>query len=278
MSNINYEWVKLVNDVYNSDKISNPRNLEIKELLNYHTCVDMNYPILTIPERKLGYKFMFREAWWIMDGRNNVEDIKDYSKVISSFSNDGFHYDGAYGPRVVDQIRYIIDSFEIDINTRQAILTIWRANPRVSKDIPCTVSIQWLIRDNTIYCIDTMRSSDIWLGWPYDIQNFTMLTGYIMLLLRERGINNLRLGNIYLNAGSQHLYSNNYEAAADIAKLVNIQHSSIQWNIKPSTILFDPYEFDSPTDLKHYLKALSELNIEELNKYKSKYGRDILCV
>lgn len=262
---MNNEWIKVLNDLLKNGKESHPRGYKIKELLNYHTCVNMKYPILTIKERNLGYKFMFREAWWIMDGRNSVDTITNYSKAISSFSNDGYHFDGAYGPRVVDQVRYIVDSFVEDIDTRQAVLTIWRANPRASKDIPCTISIQWIIRNGKIYCIDSMRSSDIWLGWPYDIFNFTMLTGYIMLLLRERGITELELGNLYLNAGSCHLYENNFEKAENLIKNYSIG----------KCIEFNPYKFKNPLELKNYLKCLSENNKEELNKYNSVFGRNI---
>lgn len=268
----NSQWINKLQEIINKGQVSNPRGLRIKELINSSICIDMNYPIISIPERKLGYKFMAREAWWIISGRNDVESIKDYSKAISTFSNDNYHFDGAYGPRVVDQIRYIVDSLAQDINTRQAVLTIWRANPRASKDIPCTVSIQWLIRDGYICCIDNMRSSDIWLGVPYDIFNFTMLTGYIMLLLKERGIYDLKLGNLYLNAGSQHLYEDNWEKAN------NLINNYREWD---KINKFEPYKFNSPIELKNYLKALSELNIKKLNlieidKYPANIGRDII--
>lgn len=268
----NSAWISKLKEIIYKGQISNPRGLKIKELINSSICIDMNYPIISIPERKLGYKFMVREAWWIMSGRNDVESIKDYSKAISTFSNDSYHFDGAYGPRVVDQIRYIVDSLAQDINTRQAVLTIWRANPRASKDIPCTVSIQWLIRDGYIYCIDNMRSSDIWLGVPYDIFNFTMLTGYIMLLLKERGIYDLKLGKLYLNAGSQHLYEDNWEKAN------NLINNYREWD---KIHKFEPYKFNSPIELKNYLKALSEINVKkldltEIDKYETNIGRDIL--
>lgn len=259
-------WLNTLHKLLDSASTASPRGYKIKEILNNQTEVDMTYPIVMVEERKLGYRFMTREAWWIMDGRNSVETIKDYSKAIKNFSNDGYHFDGAYGPRVVDQIRYIVDTLANDRDSRQAVLTIWRPNPRDSKDIPCTVSIQWLIRNNTIYCIDNMRSSDIWLGWPYDIFNFTMLTGYVMLLLRERGIDNLKLGSIFLNAGSQHLYDSNIEAAQ---KINNISFYCCD--------AFNPYEFESPTRLKEYLKALSENNSEILNTYTTKFGRSLLC-
>lgn len=264
---MNGVWLETLQKIIDSDLVSKPRGFEIKEVLNDQMKIDMHMPILSVIERNLGYKFMAREAWWIMDGRNDVESIKDYSKAISKFSDDGYHFNGAYGPRLVDQWHYIVDSLISDIDTRQAVSTIWRPNPRASKDIPCTISVQWLIRNNKIYCIDNMRSSDIWLGVPYDVFNFTMLTGYLMLLLRERGLNNLELGYLYLNAGSRHLYENNFESAIDV----------LNSRLCKTYQEFNPYEFESPLELKHYLKALSEKNSVELNKYKSTFGRDILC-
>lgn len=268
MSNINIEWVIKLKEIINKGEISQPRGILVKELLNSHIKVDMKYPILSIPERKLGYKFMARESWYILDGRNDVESITNYSKTIKIFSNNNIFFDGSYGVQILDQISYIIDILAKDQDTRQAVLTIWRPNPRDSKDIPCTISLQWLIRNNTIYCIDNMRSSDIWLGVPYDIHNMTMITGFVMLMLKERGINNLKLGKLYLNAGSQHLYENNFEVAEHLLD----NYSEIEY--QP----FNPYEFNHPMELKHYLKALSEGNVNELNKFKSKYGRDILQI
>ena len=265
---MNGVWLETLQKIIESNLVSKPRGFEIKEILNNQMKIDMHIPILSVIKRNLGYKFMAREAWWIMDGRNDVESIKDYSKAISNFSDDGYHFNGAYGPRLVDQWHYIVDSLINDIDTRQAVATIWRPNPRASKDIPCTISVQWLIRNNKIYCVDNMRSSDIWLGVPYDVFNFTMLTGYLMLLLRERGLDDLELGYLYLNAGSRHLYENNFELAIDVLNCPFAKDYSE----------FNPYEFDSPLELKHYLKALSEKDSVELNRYKSKFGRDILCV
>jgi thymidylate synthase len=57
-----------------------------------------------------------------------------------------------------------------------------------------------------------MRSSDAWLGWPYDIFSFSMISAFLALRLRMRGLK-VDLGNVYLTAGSQHLYEKNYETA-----------------------------------------------------------------
>jgi thymidylate synthase len=164
------------------------RGLQTMEILSHQTEVDMSYPIVTLKARKLGYKFMCAEAWWILTGQNTVETIKPYSKEIERFSDDGVYYNGAYGPRIVDQLTYAVDCLAKDPSSRQAIIEIWRPNPRDSKDVPCTIAVQFLIRDNHLYCIDTMRSSDLWLGWPYDIFNFTMLSARILELLAKRSV------------------------------------------------------------------------------------------
>ncbi len=176
----------------------------------------MTRPVVTVRSRKLGRKFLAAEAWWILTGRNDVASIAPYSKDISKFSNDGRRFDGAYGPRVVDQLRYVCDALINDKDTRQAVMTIWRSNPQPSKDIPCTVACQWMIRQRgsvrRLHCVDTMRSSDAWLGWPYDVFNFSMLSTLILLTIRERdeSLKDVQLGSLILQAGSQHLYETDF--------------------------------------------------------------------
>lgn len=201
-------WILKLNEILDNGEKVSPRGKDCLELLNSSTVIDMNYPYVECPPRKLGHKFQHAEAAWILSGDNRVETIAPYASAIKEFSDDGIYFAGAYGPRFVDQCSYVVDSLTRDPQTRQAVLTIWRPSPRTSSDIPCTVSVQFFIRDNKLYCIDTMRSSDIWLGWPYDVFNFSMMSEYIRILLSKK-YPQLQLGNLYLNAGSQHLYSHN---------------------------------------------------------------------
>lgn len=186
-----------------------PRGMPVREILAGHTCISMEHPVLCNPHRKLGYRFMAAEAHWILTGDNRVETIKPYSRGIEKFSNDGVRFDGAYGPKIVDQLRYVIDSLLEDNSTRQAVIDIWRPNPRGSKDIPCTLSLQFLIRGGHINTIATMRSSDIWLGWPYDVFNFTMITTYVQLELYRRAQMPIALGDLHVRPGSLHMYEAN---------------------------------------------------------------------
>lgn len=175
----------------------------------------MHYPVLNSKVRALGYRFMFAEAAWMMSGMNTVKHIAPYSNRISDFSDDGVFYKGAYGPKIVDQLPYVVESLADDHDTRQAVINIWRENPRRSKDVPCTLSLQFLRRGHRLHTVASMRSSDAWLGLPYDCFNFTMITCGVIALLRQKTLDILDLGYLTVNAGSGHLYEVNRKAAEE---------------------------------------------------------------
>lgn len=198
-------WLQLLDRINRYGEPHAPRDIPTREILGQQTVIDMRYPIVTVPERKIGYKFMAAEAAWILSGDDRVSTISPFSRNISNFSDNGETFFGAYGPKIVDQLAYVVKTLEQDPDSRQAVLNIWRENPAKSKDIPCSISIQFLIRNNRLHCQYTMRSSDAWLGWVYDVFNFSMLSGVVLLGLSER-FPQLELGFLTLTAGSQHLY------------------------------------------------------------------------
>ena len=211
----------------------------IREILGYRSVVDMNSPVVAVPLRKMSYRFMAGEAWWILAGRNDVPGIVQFNPVMTRFTDNGDTFFGAYGPPLLEQRSYVVNTLANDQDSRQAVATIWRQRPPISKDIPCTVALQWLIRDGKLNCVATMRSSDAWLGWVYDVFNFSMLT--LSVLLELRGVYELGLGNLYLNAGSQHLYESNVIVASHCmqAPVMEIAPLMIDENICLTQELFE---------------------------------------
>lgn len=204
----NEALLKLFKDILKTGAYTTVRNKLTIELLGHQTSIDMKRPIASV--RGLGVKFLAAEAHWILTGQNKVDSIAPWSNRIKEFSDEGYFFRGAYGPKIVDQLPYVLRMLSMG-NTRQAVINIWRERPEESKDIPCTLSLQWMIRDDKLHCFDTMRSSDAWLGWSYDVFNVSMLTHYIAALLRE--IHNLDVepGMLTLTAASQHIYSSDVE-------------------------------------------------------------------
>jgi thymidylate synthase len=212
MLTANEAWIKSISEVSRVGEFQSPRGIPTTEIVNQTICFDMNYPVCYHQNRKLSYVFMAAEAYWITSGSMFVEDIAPYNKHIANFSDDDYIFNGAYGPKFINQVQYVVNTLLKDPTSRQAIMTIWVPNPIKTKDYPCTVSLQFLIRDKKIHTVVNMRSNDLWLGRPYDIFNFTVMT---LRVLSE--INSVRvidedidsiidLGTMHLNTGSSHIY------------------------------------------------------------------------
>lgn len=207
-------WIDSLVYVLEYGNESAPRGKLTKEIISDNIVFDMNYPICYHQERELSYKFMAAEAYWITSGSMFVEDIAPYNAHISQFSDDGYIFNGAYGPKFQSQLQYVVNSLLHDIDSRQAVLTIWTQNPMRSKDIACTVALQFIIRDEYLHTIVTMRSNDLWLGRPYDMFNFTIMSLRVLTELNSRWEHPVyKLGQLYLNTGSAHLYEPNYHRA-----------------------------------------------------------------
>lgn len=228
-----------------------PRGRTTKEMLAVRTEWDMGAPVLACPVRKLGYRFMVAEASWILSGDNRVSSIAPHSRQISQFSDDGLTFFGAYGPPFVDQQGYVVRNLAGDPVSRQAVATLWRQKPGPTKDVPCTVALQWIMRDGWLHCLATMRSSDAWLGVPYDVFNFSAMSAHVLLSLRhvDRGLwRDVQLGRLFLTAGSQHLYKIDWEAAEACA------HIDVELPVSPARL--DLSEFERPDEFTAHLKRL----------------------
>jgi thymidylate synthase len=172
--------------------------------------------LLSVPDRFLNYSFMVAEWLWIVTGRHDVEMISYYNKQIAEFSDDGKTFFGAYGPRFIDQVDEMIALLRRDPDTRQAWIQVWRRPPAEgTKDVPCTLGWQFFIRDGRLELHAHMRSSDAWLGLPYDAFNFAMIQ------LGVAGALGLPVGPLTFMLGSSHLYQQHFEVAA---ALVNKYH------------------------------------------------------
>lgn len=216
---VNYIWTRLLDDLIETGNPVAPRGQPTRELLSYRTVVPMSQPFVTVHERALSYNFATAEAAWILSGDNRLSVLRKYAPSYGNYSDDGATLSGAYGPPLLDQLPYVWRSLMDDPVSRQAVTTIWRPRPAKSVDVPCTIAVQWMIRNDRLHCFDMMRSSDAWLGWPYDIFTFSMVSAFLALRLRP-WFKNIELGNIYLTAASQHLYEKN-TAMAKICRASN---------------------------------------------------------
>lgn len=256
----NVAWLTELSNVLNDGTDVSPRGQLTKELLQQTSVIDMRRPVITLPERHLSTKFLGGEAYWILSGDNRVETIAPYNKNIANYSDDGKTFFGAYGPRIVSQLDYVVDKLKSDADTRQAVLTIWRENPPETKDVPCTVAVHFMIRDHKLNCHVFMRSNDLWLGFPYDVFNFSMLSHLVCCKLNAFVVENggviIEPGMLYHTASSRHIYEQHFEQVGQLIKQYNLADMSMEELKLLETAETQEHMYLSGVHLAHVLDSL----------------------
>jgi thymidylate synthase len=193
------------------DYVARPRGMDIKEIIapkvvltNPRNC------LTTIKDRKLSYPFSVVEKFEYLYGKHDPQRLIAYNKQFDSFSNKYGRFDGSYSERINYWFEHIYRLLITDPDTRQAVITIYGPQDRhESKDIPCTLSQQYIIRDNKLHLITTMRSNDMLWGFPYDVNGFCFLQEVMASWLR------IEMGTYTHTAGSIHVYTSDPERITD---------------------------------------------------------------
>ena len=164
--------------------------------------------------RKLPMKCVIGEMLWYMSGNNNLSEIQKYTSAWDRMSDDGQTVNSNYGWCIrhkygFDQWEYVRELLRKSPETRQAVIHIKTADNKESKDVNCTVCLQFFIRDNKLHATVYMRSNDIWMGFPYDVFQFTCMQ---ILMSMELGV---EIGTYTHVAGSLHLYKRDLQEEED---------------------------------------------------------------
>jgi thymidylate synthase len=153
------------------------------------------------------------ETCWYLAGTSDASFITYYLEGYSEFvENDRLW--GGYGPRWfsfggVNQVEYVIRKLRSNPESRQAVIQVFDRTDVAHDhlDVPCTCTLQFLIRSGQLLLIAHMRSNDAYLGLPHDVFAFTFLQELI-----ARSID-VPLGTYVHMVGSFHVYESNFASA-----------------------------------------------------------------
>lgn len=150
---------------------------------------------------------------WFLAKANDLSSISYYLPNYAEWA-DGDTIFGGYGPRLfnwggLNQIANVTHLLKKKSSTRQAVIQLFDANDIVAehKEIPCTCTLQFLIRHNKLHMFTCMRSNDVYWGLPHDLFCFTM---FQEIIARDLGI---EIGTYKHAVGSLHLYDDKIEEA-----------------------------------------------------------------
>lgn len=148
--------------------------------------------------------------------QRQIRFIKYYIDKYDKYSDDNHTLYGSYGSRIygsgknkLNQFENLIKILSTKRKTRQAIIQILEPADlfTATKDLPCTISLQFLVRDNKLHMFTNMRSNDIFKGFAHDVFSFTMLQEIVARIL------DLELGTYNHFVSSFHLYEKDMKKA-----------------------------------------------------------------
>ena len=155
------------------------------------------------------------ETIWVLAGRDDIEWLSSYLPRARDFSDDGTTWRAAYGPRLrnwrgTDPLTNVVRLLRDEPSTRRATLSLFDPSLDYADtlDVPCTIAIQFMIRDDRLNATVTMRSNDVWWGfsginafeWSVLLEAVALWTG-------------TQVGTLTFFAGSFHLYEQHREKA-----------------------------------------------------------------
>ncbi|MAU38025.1 MAG: thymidylate synthase, partial [Rhizobiales bacterium TMED94] len=177
------------------------------------------FPLLTT--KKIHLKSIVYELLWFLKGETNISYLKENGVSIwDEWADENGELGPVYGyqwrswpgrnGKTIDQISVLIDQIKNNPDSRRLIVTAWNPSDVEKMALPpCHCLFQFYVSNGKISCQLYQRSADIFLGVPFNIASYALLTMMIAKILK------LELGEFVHTFGDAHLYSNHFDQAKE---------------------------------------------------------------
>lgn len=141
-------------------------------------------------------------------GYYNDEYVKELGPVYGTqWRNFGSSYATFENNRGVDQISWVINEIKTNPDSRRLVVSAWSANQIHEMALmPCHYSFQFNVINNKLNCIFNMRSTDSFLGLPFNLASYSLLTHMIAQVC------DLEVGDLVYSGANVHIYKNHFDA------------------------------------------------------------------
>jgi thymidylate synthase len=175
------------------------------------------FPMLTT--KKLHLKSIVHELLWFLNGDTNVKYLQDNGvRIWNEWADESGDLGPVYGKqwrkwqgpdgRVIDQISRAVDLIKNNPDSRRIIVNAWNVGELEDMALtPCHCLFQFYVADGKLSCLLYQRSADTFLGVPFNIASYALLT---MMMAQ---VCNLEVGEFVHNFGDVHLYKNHLDQA-----------------------------------------------------------------
>lgn len=175
------------------------------------------FPLLTT--KKLHTRSIFYELLWFLKGDTNIKYLHDNKVSIwDEWADEKGELGPIYGKqwrrwetkdgRVIDQISNVIDEIKNNPNSRRLLVSAWNVGEVDEMALPpCHIVFQFYVANGKLSCQLYQRSADIFLGVPFNIASYALLTAMIAQ------VTGLQVGDFVHTLGDAHLYLNHIDQA-----------------------------------------------------------------
>ena len=177
------------------------------------------FPLVTT--KKLHLRAIIHELLWFLQGSTNIDYLRDNNVSIWDewanaegelgpvYGKQWRSWEGADGSRI-DQIQWVVDEIKRNPDSRRLIVSAWNVAdlPKMAL-MPCHSLFQFYVADGKLSCQLYQRSGDIFLGVPFNIASYALLTQMVAQVC------GLKVGDFVHTLGDAHLYSNHVDQARE---------------------------------------------------------------
>ena len=190
-----------------------------RSVFGYQMRFDLSEGFPLITTKRLHIKSIIYELLWFLRGDTNVKWLQERGvKIWDEWADENGELGPVYGSQwrswsdgqgaTIDQIENLLNSIKNNPDSRRHIVSAW--NPAEVDDMalpPCHCLFQFYVANNKLSCQLYQRSADIFLGVPFNIASYALLTHMIADIV------GLKVGDFIHTLGDAHLYSNHFEQA-----------------------------------------------------------------
>jgi thymidylate synthase len=186
-------------------------------VFGYQMRFDLNEGFPLITTKKLHVKSIIHELIWFIKGDTNIKYLKDNSVSIwNEWADENGELGPVYGHqwrswptadgRTIDQLSNVINDLKNNPDSRRHIVSAWNVGEIDKMALPpCHCFYQFYVADNKLSCMLYQRSADVFLGVPFNIASYALMT---MMVAQVCGY---ELGDFVHTLGDTHIYSNHIE-------------------------------------------------------------------
>ncbi len=183
--------------------------------------LEKGFPALTT--KKLHLRSIIYELLWFLNGDTNIKYLNDNGVSIwNEWADENGNLGPVYGAqwrswkaenKTIDQISQVVDQIKKNPDSRRLIVNAWNAGQIEQMALPpCHVLFQFYVSNGKLSCQLYQRSADVFLGVPFNIASYSLLTMMIAQVC------NLKYGEFVHTFGDAHLYLNHVEQAREQLK------------------------------------------------------------